>query len=156
MAEKLTVKQQSFINAYLVNGGNASAAARAAGYSKKTAKSVGAENLTKPDIKKALDKERVEVQEAHEITLNEVVGNARELVKRGLKPEPVLNSQGVSTGEYKYDSSAVTKGNDQLIKLGGHYKPQKHEIIDLTEYEARKRLAELRTRKTAVNKSYPT
>lgn len=46
----LTNKQQAFVEAYLANGFNATKAAITAGYSEKTARSIGAENLTKPDI----------------------------------------------------------------------------------------------------------
>ena len=47
----LTKKQQKFIQAY---SGNAADAARAAGYSSRTAKAIGFELLTKPDIKEAI------------------------------------------------------------------------------------------------------
>ena len=47
----LTKKQQKFIQAY---SGNASEAARQAGYSARTAKAIGFELLTKPDIKEAI------------------------------------------------------------------------------------------------------
>lgn len=50
----LTTKQQAFIEAYLANGFNATQAALTAGYSEKTARSIGAENLTKPDIARAV------------------------------------------------------------------------------------------------------
>lgn len=49
----LTYKQELFVDAYLICG-NAAEAARRAGYSRKTARSIGAENLTKPDIMAAL------------------------------------------------------------------------------------------------------
>lgn len=55
MAEKLTAKQQAFINAYLANGFNATQAAIEAGYSEKTAYSIGSENLRKPEIKSVID-----------------------------------------------------------------------------------------------------
>lgn len=47
---KLTAKQKKFCE-YWVQSGNASKAARDAGYSKKTADSIGIENLGKPAIK---------------------------------------------------------------------------------------------------------
>lgn len=49
----LTPKQQRFVEEYLIDL-NATQAAIRAGYSEKTAKSVGHENLTKPDIAKAI------------------------------------------------------------------------------------------------------
>lgn len=51
---KLTHKQDSFVKAYLLNGGNATQAAIVAGYSKKTAQVIGAENLLKPIIKESI------------------------------------------------------------------------------------------------------
>lgn len=51
----LTTKQDAFVKAYLLNGGNATQAAISAGYSEKTAYSIGEENLRKPDIKKAIE-----------------------------------------------------------------------------------------------------
>ena len=53
----LTVKQQSFINHYLANGGNGTQAAKDAKYKGKTntLAAVAKENLRKPQIKEAID-----------------------------------------------------------------------------------------------------
>jgi phage terminase small subunit len=59
---KLTPKQDAFVKAYLLNGGNATQAAISAGYSEKTAYSIGEENLRKPDIKKAIDEHQKEAK----------------------------------------------------------------------------------------------
>jgi phage terminase small subunit len=48
--EKLTRKQQAFIDAYMVNGFNGRQAAIKAGYSEDTATEMAYENLTKPHI----------------------------------------------------------------------------------------------------------
>ena len=69
---ELTAKQQTFCDEYLIDL-NATQAAIRAGYSKKTAKSIGQENLTKPDIAEYIEQrlsDRVElllqlVQELH-------------------------------------------------------------------------------------------
>lgn len=45
----LTPKQKAFAD-YYIECGNSTEAARKAGYSEKTSRSIGAENLTKPDI----------------------------------------------------------------------------------------------------------
>ena len=58
----LTPKQQRFVEEYLIDL-NATQAAIRAGYSEKTAYSVGHENLKKPEIQKA-------IQEAQEILSN--------------------------------------------------------------------------------------
>lgn len=59
---KLTPKQDAFVKAYLLNGGNATQAAISAGYSEKTAKSIGQENLTKPDVKKSIQEHQKKAQ----------------------------------------------------------------------------------------------
>ena len=51
---KMTAKQQRFCDEYLIDL-NATQAAIRAGYSKKTARAIGNENLMKPDIKKYID-----------------------------------------------------------------------------------------------------
>lgn len=51
----MTPKQQRFVEEYLIDL-NATAAARRAGYSEKTAYSIGQENLNKPDIAEAVRK----------------------------------------------------------------------------------------------------
>lgn len=50
MNDNLTAKQKKFCDEY-IKSGNAKDAAIKAGYSPKTAKSIGQENLTKPDLK---------------------------------------------------------------------------------------------------------
>ena len=60
MAEyKMTVKQQRFCDEYLISG-NATDAAKKAGYSAKTAAAMGAENLTKPAVKAHIDQRLAE------------------------------------------------------------------------------------------------
>ena len=51
----LTPKQDAFVKAYLLNGGNATQAAIDAGYKADNAAVIGSENLTKPNIKAAID-----------------------------------------------------------------------------------------------------
>lgn len=51
---KLTEKQQRFVD-YYIETGNASEAARKAGYSEKTCRVTGQENLLKPAIKSAIE-----------------------------------------------------------------------------------------------------
>lgn len=57
----LTGKQQAFVNEYIIDF-NATRAAIAAGYSKKTARVIGSQNLTKLNIQFAL-KEAIEARE---------------------------------------------------------------------------------------------
>lgn len=78
--KKLTPKQRIFLNTYLTNGFNATQAAITAGYSKKTAYSIGSENLKKPEIIEALNRElqcgqvvtRQILQELHKIATSDI------------------------------------------------------------------------------------
>lgn len=69
---KLTPKQKAFAD-YYIECGNSTEAARKAGYSEKTSRSIGAENLTKPDIS-AYIAERMQAQnEARVASADEVL-----------------------------------------------------------------------------------
>lgn len=70
-----SVKQRLFIAAYLETW-NATEAARRAGYSDKTARSIGAENLTKPDIQAAIESGIAEIMPKGEV-LTRIAARAR-------------------------------------------------------------------------------
>ncbi len=55
MARKLSARQEAFVAEY-VKDRNATRAAIRAGYSERTARSIGHENLTKPDIAAAVER----------------------------------------------------------------------------------------------------
>ena len=68
----LTVKQQLFVEEYLVDG-NATGAARRAGYSEKSAESIGAENTRKPQIAAAIDAAQLARSEKTKVTQERVI-----------------------------------------------------------------------------------
>ena len=68
---KLTAKQQRFCDEYLIDL-NATQAAIRAGYSAKTAYSIGNENLNKPEIRSYID-QRMAEKEKEEITVGNCV-----------------------------------------------------------------------------------
>lgn len=70
---KLTQKQRLFADEY-IKSGNATQSALKAGYSPKTVRSIGQENLTKPDIKAYIDAKMTEI-ESHKIA------DAKEVLK---------------------------------------------------------------------------
>lgn len=73
IAKKLTTKQQKFVDEYIVSG-NATQAAIKAGYSKRTARKIGQENLTKLDIKAALNDKMLEIE-------SQKIGDAKEVLE---------------------------------------------------------------------------
>ena len=89
----LTQKQRRFIDEYIISG-NATQAAIKAGYSKKTARKIGQENLTKPDIKAAIEKRNAEIQSKKTADMTEVMEYLTS-VMRGEQTESVATSKGV-------------------------------------------------------------
>jgi phage terminase small subunit len=68
----LTPKQKAFVDEYLVDL-NATQAAMRAGYSEKTARQIGEQNLSKLDIQQALQRRMKEREERTEITQDQVL-----------------------------------------------------------------------------------
>jgi len=82
---KLTGKQERFCREYLKDGKfNATRAAEAAGYSKKTAYSIGNENLKKPEIIKRLEQLQKKTNNKYDVSAERVV---EELAKIGFSDE---------------------------------------------------------------------
>jgi len=69
---KLTQKQILFCKEYIIDW-NATRAAKAAGYSERTARKIGSENLTKPDIWKQIEREKKAREFRTEITADRVL-----------------------------------------------------------------------------------
>lgn len=84
---KLTLKQRRFIEEYLIDF-NATQAAIRAGYSEKTAYSVGHENLSKPEIKSEIDRLTAQMTEKAIVT--------KEMVLQGLLDEARMYDEGAS------------------------------------------------------------
>ena len=88
---KLTAKQRKFIEEYLIDL-NATQAAIRAGYSKKTAKQMGAENLSKPDIQEEIKKRTQSVTEKAGLTQERVLLEIARLAFND--PRKVFNEHG--------------------------------------------------------------
>ena len=84
---KLTLKHRRFIEEYLIDF-NATQAAIRAGYSEKTAYSVGHENLSKPEIKSEIDRLTAQMTEKAIVT--------KEMVLQGLLDEARMYDEGAS------------------------------------------------------------
>lgn len=96
---KLTPKQKAFAD-YYIELGNATEAAIKAGYSKRTAKEVGYENLTKPHIKKYIE-ERMKQIESERIAKAEEVLAFLSSSLRGDVLEEVVATESDGVGGVK-------------------------------------------------------
>lgn len=102
---KLTAKQKAFAD-YYIETGNATEAAIKAGYSKKTAKEVGYENLTKPHLKAYID-ERMSEIESKRIAKAEEVLQYLTRVLRGEETEQVVVTE--NTGDFTSEARLIDK-----------------------------------------------
>jgi phage terminase small subunit len=75
-AASLTDKQRAFVAHYLTCW-NAAEAARRAGYSEKTARAIGAENLTKPDIQAAITEHLTDLHMSADEALARITARGR-------------------------------------------------------------------------------
>ena len=114
MAEKkLTVKQQRFCDEYLIDL-NATQAAIRSGYSKKTARQIGQENLTKPDIKEYIEK-KMKQKEKELIADSEEVMRYLTSVLRGQSQSEIVVIEG--TGDGCSDARLMMKAPDEKERL---------------------------------------
>ena len=126
----LTGKQQRFIEEYLVDC-NASAAARRAGYSEKTAFRTGQENMQKPAIKEAIAEAQAKQSERTAVTADWVIEQLKALHK---------NSSELVDGEMR-NPAAANKSLELIGKHLGMYTDKVEQngttkIVHETTYEA--------------------
>ena len=123
-----TKKQQLFCDEYLIDF-NATRAAKDAGYSKKTAYSIGQENLKKPEIQKYLAKRMKERKERVEIDQDFVLDAIVETITMNRQRTKINAVRIDDKGEAQIvlidaliDSKGVLKGTEQLGKHLGMFK----------------------------------
>lgn len=93
MADKLTPKQQRFVEEYLVDL-NATQAAIRAGYSARTANEQAARLLAKVSISQAIAAAMEERSKRVEIDADYVLKNLVEIIERSMQRAPVLTMKG--------------------------------------------------------------
>lgn len=101
---KLTEKQRRFVD-YYVETGNASEAARRAGYAEKAAYRTGSENLRKPQIKAAIDARLKELEDKRIAKADEVLQFLTSTLRGEVKEERVVVE---GTGEGRSDARIIT------------------------------------------------
>ena len=102
------MKQQRFVDEYIISG-NATQAAIKAGYSKKTANRIATENLSKPVIKTAIDKRNAEIQSEKIMDMQEVMELLASIARGETTEETVTNKGDVI--------ETATRNSDKLKAL---------------------------------------
>jgi phage terminase small subunit len=106
---KLSQKQEKFVDFYAISG-NSTDAARQAGYSAKTARVIGQENLLKPAIKQALGDRRAAFRVDLALTKDEVISGFLSAIQMGKEQQ---------------NPAAMISGLVQIAKMLGFYEPER-------------------------------
>ena len=109
---KMTDKQKRFCDEYLIDMNGAQAAIRA-GYSKKTAKQIATENLSKPYLREYIDKRMAEKEAALIADQDEVMKYLTAVMRRE-KAEHVVVTCTEETSSYVQDAEG--KMRKQTVK----------------------------------------
>lgn len=115
---KLTDKQDRFCREYVIDL-NATQAAIRAGYSKRSARSVGCENLTKPNIQKRIQALGRKVADKLELTAERVLMELQRIAF--FDPSDLFNESGKikPLSEIPEDARRVIAGIDCVVSGGG-------------------------------------
>lgn len=105
----LTDKQQKFCDEYLVDLNSTQAAIRA-GYSKTSAKSIGSENLSKPDIQAYLQKKRKTWANKLEVTQERILTEYARVAFSDIRKFYTEQGMLLLPGELDDDSAAALAG----------------------------------------------
>lgn len=121
LKKKITIKQKKFA-AELIKTSNATQAAKNAGYSKKTARQIGSQNLTKVVIQEEI---KTAAQELG-IDAKYVLRTIKTSIDRSMQSSPVTNQKGEQVfcenadGDivpaYRFDATSVLRGTELLGK----------------------------------------
>ena len=126
MSEKLTPKQQRFVTEYL-RLGNATQAAKEAGYSEKTAFRIGTENLQKPAIARAIERAQARRNDRLELEEDFELKKGLELLRMCMEPDHVYNMKGQKVKDengnfvMQFDSKGANMALQTIAKIRGKF-----------------------------------
>ena len=113
---KLTPKQQKFAD-YYIKTGNATESAIKAGYSKKTAAVIGAENLIKPNIKSYIDERMKELADKRIMGMQEALELLTSIARGEMTEEVIVTfMDGYEKVKKTPDIKERLKAIEQILK----------------------------------------
>lgn len=109
MADRgLTPKQQKFVEEYLKNY-HVTNAAIAAGYSKKSAYSMGSQLLKNIKVRAAINEARAKSFDKNKLTPERILADIAIIKERCMQGVEVKDAKGNPTGEWKFEPYAAIK-----------------------------------------------
>lgn len=121
-------RQTRFVDAYIQTG-NATEAARRAGYSKRVANRIGAENMSKPAIRREIDRRLEELKTSRTADTQEILEHLSSVVRGELSEEIVTNSGKLLT--VKVPERDRLKAAELLLKVSGAFREKIDVKVDV-------------------------
>lgn len=142
---KLSVKQQKFADLYIKTG-NATQSAIDAGYAKSSARSVGSENLTKPNIKEYIDKHMAKLANEHIMSAQQALELLTKIAKGEEKETVIVSSpEGIYESKKEADLKTRIAAIKEILKRYPAENPLTQAQIRKLEAEADIKEAEAKT-----------
>lgn len=119
-----------------------------AGYSKKTAYSIGSENLTKPEIQAYIAQRKTQLEDLLQFNKATIIQDLHTIKEKSSKAIPVMyynpksrayeqkqeeDDEGNMQGVYQYDSQGAIRAIENINKMMGYNEPEK--VEDMTPLE---------------------
>lgn len=120
--KELTLKQKKFVDAY-IESGNATKAAKVAGYSEKTAYSEGNRLLKNAEVKQAIDDRMNQLKNENTADLQEILEKLTDIIRDKETEEVLLVVKGGGVERFRKRVSVRDKirAIDMLGKLSGWF-----------------------------------
>jgi len=104
-----------------------------AGFSEDTAKQQAWQLLQREEIQDYLQKMRAEYAEKAGISKQWVIERFKHISDACVQAEPVFDSEGNPTGEYRFDSSGANKSTEMLGKIIGVFEKDNEQRKDVIQ-----------------------
>lgn len=132
MGSKLTIKQEKFAKAYVTNDGNGVKAVEAAGYNTTdymTKAAIASENLNKPKIAEAVQRERMKISEDPEFSPEALAYRLKRIADEA---------------EADRERNVARQTLMDIAKLAGHLVDKTQDVSKLTDEQLQDELERLR------------
>ena len=113
-------QQKQFCDEYLIDL-NGSKAAERAGYEPSSARQYAYQLLEREDVQEYISERQKKVSDKLQYSLERVLMNFAKIHDRCMQGEPVLDSDGNPTGEWKFDPTNALRATENIGKHLGFF-----------------------------------